>query len=347
MSTASSLRDLHTSLGAAFATRHGTELVGSYGDPAGEYEAVLDGTALVDLSERSALEATGPKRLSFLQGMLSNDVEGRAPGQGCRAALLSVKGHILAVVRALVEPDRVRLETPRDRLALVQSTLEHHRVGAPVRFRSMDATVLAVLGLGATEVLRRSGVDPPLEPEAHRHASLAGHAVVVARAGDLPGGGFALHVPTAGAVDVWSDLTVAGARPAGRDALDARRVEDLKPWFGFDVSEENLLHETGLLADLHSPSKGCYLGQENVARLEARGGHVNKALRRLRLSAAAAAGDPVLRDGQEVGRVTTAASSPRFGPVALAYVHRSSFEKGTALEVGGAAATVVDGFHEE
>jgi len=347
MSTAASLHDLHTSLGAAFATRAGVEVVASYGDPAREYEAVLDGAALVDLSERSALEATGPKRASFLQGMLSNDVEGRAPGQGCRAALLDVKGHILAILRVSVQADRVRLEADRDRLALVQSTLEHHRVGAPVRFGSTGTSVLAVLGLGATEVLKRSGVDAPLDPESHCAGVLAGHDVVVVRAGDLPGGGFVLHVAPADAVDAWSELTVAGARPAGREVLDARRVEDRRPWYGTDVTEDNLLHETGLLADLHSPTKGCYLGQENIARLEARGGNVNKALRQLRLSAPAGAGETVRREGEDVGRVTTAALSPRFGPIALAYIHRSSFEEGAALEVGGASAAVVEGFHEE
>ena len=88
------------------------------------------------------------------------------------------------------------------------------------------------------------------------------------------------------------------ARPAGHDALDALRVEALRPWYGPDVTEENLLHETGLVAECHSSAKGCYVGQEVVARLEARGGHVNKALRGLRLSAAGRGGRAVAVDGQ-------------------------------------------------
>jgi tRNA-modifying protein YgfZ len=121
----------------------------------------------------------------------------------------------------------------------------------------------------------------------------------------------------------------------------------LRPWYGPDVTEENLLHETGLVGECHSPAKGCYVGQEVVARLEARGGNVNKALRGLRLSAPASAGAAVTVEGRDVGRVTTAGVSPRLGPIALAYVHRSHFAPGTAVEVGGAPATVVTSFEEE
>jgi folate-binding protein YgfZ len=199
----------------------------------------------------------------------------------------------------------------------------------------------------AGEILRDQGIEPPGSPEDHRRARLAGREVVVARAGDLPGGGFVVHTAPEHAEAAWTALKDAGARPVGRDALDARRVEDLRPWYGFDITEDNLLHETGLLGELHSSTKGCYVGQEVVARLEARGGHVNKALRRLRLSAPTVRGSAVLADEKEVGRVGTAAVSPRYGPVALAFVHRSHLAAGTRLVVAGAPATVIDGFDQE
>jgi folate-binding Fe-S cluster repair protein YgfZ len=93
------------------------------------------------------------------------------------------------------------------------------------------------------------------------------------------------------------------------------------------------------VAEYHVP-KGCYVGQEVVARLEARGGHVSRALRGLRLGAPATAGAAVQAEGTDVGRVTTSAVSPRLGPIAMAYVHRRAYEPGTAVEVGGAAAVV-------
>lgn len=343
----SPLHETHAASGAVFAEGGGVSLVSSYGDRAAEYDAALDGAALVDLAERGVLAVSGPKRQAFLHGMVSNDVGGRGPGEGCRAALMTAKGHLRFLLRVLVEQDVVRVETDADRLPELLRDLELYRVAAPVRFAPEPAAVLALLGMRATEILKDLGIEPPGSPEGHRRAHLAGREVVVARAGDLPGGGFVVHAAPEHAEAAWTALKDTGARPVGRDALDARRVEDLRPWYGFDITEDNLLHETGLLRELHSSTKGCYVGQEVVARLEARGGHVNKALRRLRLSAPAVHGSAVLAEEKEVGRVSTAAVSPRYGPVALAFVHRNHVAAGTRLDVAGAPATVIDGFDQE
>jgi folate-binding protein YgfZ len=327
--------------------RRGQAVVDSYGDTAGEYAAAREATALVDLPGRGVLEASGPQRQKFLQGMLSHDVAGRPAGQGCLSALMNSKGAVQALLRVLVDRDVVLLETDLDRIGAVQRTLEHHRVAAPVRFAVRPTSVLALLGPGGARVLAAAGISsPPASPEAHQEATIAGHPLRLVRAGDLPGGGLVLHVTPENAEDVWEALRAAGARPAGHDALDALRVEALRPWYGMDVTEENLLHETGLVAECHSSAKGCYVGQEVVARLEARGGNVNKALRGLRLAAQVAAGATVRVEGREVGRVTTAAVSPRLGPIALAYVHRGYFAPGTAVEVDGAPATVVTSFQD-
>jgi folate-binding protein YgfZ len=164
--------------------------------------------------------------------------------------------------------------------------------------------------------------------------------VLAAGASDLPAAGVVLHVPAAAEAEIRTALEAAGAVPVGRETLDVLRIEDGVPWFGPDVTEANLLHETGLVAQYHSPTKGCYVGQEVIARLEARGGNVNKGLRGLRLRAPATPGDAIRAGGADVGRVTTAGVSPRLGPIALGYVHRSRFEPGTEVEVGGAVATV-------
>jgi folate-binding protein YgfZ len=342
------LHETHAALGAVFGQRHGRPVVVSYGDPAGEDAAAWNGAGLVDLTDRGVLEVTGPQRQRFLQGMLSNEVADCQPGQGCRAALLTPKGHVLALLRALVDRDAVLLETDADRLEALRGTLEHHRVAAPVRFKVRDTAILGLVGLQAEQRLRAAGVaEAPLAPEDHVVAAVGGHEVRVVRAGDLPGGGFVLHASPEAAAAVWEALRAAGAHPVGREALDAFRVETLRPWYGDDVTEDNLLHEAGLVRECHSPTKGCYLGQETVARLEARGGHVNKALRRLRLSAPASSGAIVRAGGMDAGRVTTAAVSPRLGPIALAYVHRTHFAPGTAVEVDGAPATVVGSFVDD
>ncbi len=310
-----------------------------------DYAAAREAAALVELPERGVLEATGPQRQKFLQSMLSSEVQALAPGEGRPSALLDVKGHVQALLRVLVAKEAVLLETRADRLPLVERTLNHYKVAAPVRFRVASTVVLGLVGPQAEDVLRAAGGEvPPGPAESHLRTSLAGIQVVVARATDLPPRGFVLHVAPDAAPDLRSALAGAGARPVGRDALDALRVEALRPWMGEDVTEENLLHETGLVPECCSFSKGCYLGQEVVARLDARGGHVSKALRGLRLSVYVPNGAPVLVAGKVVGRVTTSAVSPRLGPIALAYVHRAHFDPGTVVEVGGTAATVVDGF---
>ncbi len=319
-------------------------LVDSYGDATAEYWAARDEAGFLELS-RGVLEVTGPGRLKFLQRMLSNDVAGRQPGQGCRAALLTPKGGVEALLRVLVENDRVALETEADRLSMLQQTLEHHRVAAPVRFARRPAAVLAVIGLRADRVVAAAeGAIPPGEGESHVGGTVADQRSRVARAGDLPNGGLVLHVAPESATAVRERLRSAGARPVGRAALDALRIEALRPWYGSDVTEANLLHETGLLAECHSSTKGCYLGQEVVARLAARGGNVNKALRGLKLTTASRAGETITAGGREIGRVTTAAVSPRLGPIAMGYVHRSHLAAGTVVEVAGAPAAVVTSF---
>ena len=309
-----------------------------------EYRAGREAAALVTLARRT-LDVSGPKRQDYLHAMLSNEVNALRPGEGRRAASMSAKGSFQALLRVLVDTSVVVLETEADRLELVLRTLEHHKVGAPVRFAPGKAAVLAVFGPRAAAALQAAGVAAlPVANEAHLKAELGGTTVRVVRASDLPGEGFVLHVPEDAADAVAASLRGASAVPIGREALDALRVEALCPWYGPDIGEDNLLHETGLVATVHSSTKGCYVGQEVIARLEGRGGNVNKALRGLRLTAPAAAGAVVTAAGKDAGRVTTAAVSPRLGPIALGYVHRSHFAAGSAVEVAGAPATVVTSF---
>jgi folate-binding protein YgfZ len=341
------LRASHVALGAVFGETSAGAVVRSYGDAPGEYESARESVGLVDLSERGVLLASGPSRQSFLQGMLSNEVAGLRPGQGCHAALLTPKGAVQALLRVLVDETIVVLESDGERLAALQRTLEHHRVAAPVRFALQETAVLALLGPGADRTVEAAfGTLPPAAAEAHVTTTFADQALRLVRASDLPRGGIVLQLPPERAAPAFERLRAAGARPIGRDALDALRVETLRPWYGPDVSEANLLHETGLVAECHSATKGCYLGQEIVARLSARGGHVNKALRGLRLAAPAHAGDAISAAEHEVGRVTTAALSPRLGPIALGYVQRSHFAAGTAVSVGGQPASVVTAFED-
>jgi folate-binding protein YgfZ len=254
---------------------------------------------------------------------------------------MDVKGHLVAFLRVLVDTSEIVIEVAGDRAEAVEKLLVHYRVAAPVRFRRDDAAVIGLVGARAADVLAAVGVTPPdSAQESHAVASIAGTDVRVIRAGDLPAGGYVLHVPPASRDAVVAALTSAGATAIDGGTLDALRVEDGRPWYGPDVTEENLLHETTLVAEYHSPTKGCYVGQEVIARLDARGGNVNKILRGLRLEAPATAGDAISAAGKEVGRITTAGVSPALGAIAMGYVHRAAAEPGTTVEVGGRAALV-------
>jgi folate-binding protein YgfZ len=305
------------------------------------YAEAASGSAVFEQAGRGLLEATGPQRQKFLQGMLSNEVAGLKPGEGRLAALLDVKGHVRALMRALVAENTVRLELPADLVEGVEQTLVFYKVAAPVRFARRPVSVFGLIGPTAGQTLTAAGAELPGEaPESHRETAVAGHPVVAVRASDLPRGGFVLHVQPDDADGVRQALVTAGAASLGPRALDALRVEAGWPWYGVDVTGENLLHETGLVPQYCSFTKGCYIGQEVIARLDARGGNVNKRLRGLRLGAETTAGTPLLAEDREVGRVTTAALSPTLGPIALAYVHRSHAEPGSNVTVGGAPATV-------
>lgn len=294
------------------------------------------------LDRLALLRATGPQRVKFLHGLLSNDIVGLTPGQSRLAALMNLKGQQVAWMRVLAEKDALVCELPAAVRDTTVETFLHYKVGAPVRFDKPDAVVFGVFGGKAGDALTAAGLSEiPKAVDTFTNDAVAGCAVRVSRGGDMPAAGFTLHVDGVNAATVESALRETLGAPLEMTTIDTLRIEEGLPWHGIDVGEENLLHETGALAVYHAPSKGCYLGQEVVARLEGRGGNVNKHLRGLRLSAPAHAGDTILSDHDEVGRVTTTGVSAEFGPIAMGYVRRSHSEPGARVTVNGAEAEVI------
>jgi folate-binding protein YgfZ len=331
---------------AADHARSGAVLEGglpsSYPRGAGaEYRTLREGCGLLDLQDRGVLVVEGPERLGFLQRILSQEVKSLRDGEGARAALMDPKGHLQAVLRILVTPSACILETHTLSLETLQAGLEHYKVGTPVRFRRDGVAVLGLLGPASADILAGLGVEAgSLPPEGHSTAAIGGEEVRVSSTKDLPGGGFVIHARPGGAHAVWRALLEGGAEETGRRALDVLRIERGCPWFPQDMGPENLLHETGLVGELHGARKGCYIGQEVVARLEARGGHVNKLLRGLKLGAPASPGDLLEVGGEGAGVLTTTGISPALGPIAMGYVRRPYTEPGTRVRVGSEEAEV-------
>jgi folate-binding protein YgfZ len=328
--------------GAVYAPDRGVVLPRHFGDPEAEYAALTHGTAVLDLGFRTPVRATGPDCVPFLQGMLTNDVATLAPGGGCPALLLTIQGRVTADVRVAALSDALVLDVDvRARDAFVHA-LEQLLVADDVELSAPaePTALIAVDGPGAAATLATPAA-VELAPFAHVEASVAGVPVRVVRASEVRGAGYVLHVPAGQVAAVWDALVAAGARPCGMDALEGRRVEVGVPRIGLDMGEKTLALEVPV-EDAISITKGCYLGQEVVARGTARG-HVNRRLEPLVLTGPAPEpGATLVRDGKDVGLLTTVARAFGAGTLAaLGFVRREHWAVGTELSVrGGHAVTI-------
>jgi folate-binding protein YgfZ len=256
---------------------------------------------------------------------------------------MNLKGQQVAWMRVSAEADALFCELPIAVRDTVVETFLHYKVGAPVRFEKPETVVFGVFGAMAAEMLNACGFTVlPADPGAFVACPFHDRSVRIHRALDLPADGFSLHVEPAQVEAVTQALFSHLGAAMAAFTLDTLRVEEGLPWHGVDVMEENLLHETGQLNLYHSSSKGCYLGQEVVARLEGRGGNVNKKFLGLRCASAVAAGTEIVSEDKVIGRVTSVGISPQFGPIAMGYVHRSHAEPGTTAKVAGVSCTVTN-----
>ncbi len=295
----------------------------------------------IRLDRLSLIRVGGPHRVKFLHNLLSNDITGLTPGHSRLAALMNLKGQQVAWMRVLAEADALICELPVEVRETVVETFVHYKVGAPVRFEKPDAAIFGLFGAKAPEIIRALGMsDAPAATETFTSGPGFSGALRVSRGLDLPASGFTLHTEVS-AVAFEGKLRSLLGEPISPTTLETLRVEEGIPWHGIDVKEENLLHETGQLEIYHSSSKGCYLGQEVVARLEGRGGNVNKKFRGLKCSQTVSAGAEILADEKAIGRVTSAGLSPKFGAIAMGYVHRSHADPGTRVNLAGGEAEIV------
>jgi folate-binding protein YgfZ len=333
---------LHTHLvaaGAVHADDRGILLPRHFGDAGAEYAALRRAAAVVDLGFRTVVRAIGGDRVSFLQGMLSNDVAQLSPGTGCPALLLTIQGRITADVRVAALDDALLLDVDvRLRDGFV-AALEQLLIADDVELVEPvePLALLGVEGPGAAAVVRAA----ELPPYGHTMTEIAGAAVRVVRASEVGGPGYVLHVPVGAVVRVWDACVAAGARPCGMDALEGRRVEVGIPRIGVDGDEKTIALELPLEAAV-SQTKGCYLGQEVIARGTARG-HVNRRLSGLVLEGPPPpSGVPLVREGKEVGVLTTVARAFGAGGLAaLGLVRRECWAVGTELAVRhGHAVTI-------
>jgi folate-binding protein YgfZ len=300
--------------------------------------AMAGGCAVVDRSERGKLALTGGEAKEFLHGQVTNDIEALEPGQGCYAAFLTHKGKMLGDLRVLATGDELLLDTERVSLQELFNMIRRFKLGRDVELhkRTLETGLLSLIGPEARRVA--GAAELPEAEHAHRVATLGG-ATVRLIATDL---GVDVLCEAADTEAVGAALIAAGAVPATGAAAEVRRVESGRPRYGIDLDDSVIPQEAGLNARAVSFEKGCYVGQETVARLHFRG-KPNRHLRGLRLSGPAEPGTPLRLGEREVGRLGSVVESPAHGTIALAIVRREA-APGDLLAAGddGVRAEVVD-----
>ena len=338
------LRDLHEQAEAEFQPYADRQIVSTFGEPQAEYAALRKGAGLMDLPQRGVLELTGRDRLPFLNNLISNQTydkatkAGLAAGRGVYAFLLQAKnGRVIADLNVLELGDRTLIELDARLAADVAAALERYRFAEQVTItdRTGQLHEVALHGPRAQIALHEL---PEIEPMACATINLFGTPTVVWRDDPTGSAGFHLIAPAETARLLWMNAIGRHVRPVGWAAFNAARIEAGRPLFGIDFDDTALPAETGPLLDRAvSFTKGCYPGQEIVARMHARG-QVAKRIVGLRVADGALpmAGAPVTDDaGNTVGGVTSSTVSPVLSnvPVALATVRKASAEVGTVLSV--------------
>jgi folate-binding protein YgfZ len=302
-----------------------------------QYRQLREEYGVLDRSARGKLLLRGDEAAEYLQGQLTNDVEALAPGEGCYAALLDRKGHMQADMRVLrLSPEEVWLDTEPDALASASRHLQMYKVGREVEIEDVgeQRAILSLIGPRSAEL-----ADAPPLPE------YACEEIGVAGVGCLAVGtalGIDLIVAVEQAEHLRAALVEVGAVEVSAEAAEILRVEAGTPRFGAEMDSGTMPAEAGIVEAAVNFEKGCYIGQETVARLHYRG-KPNRRLRGLRLSAPAASGSALRLGEKEVGRIGGSCVSPVRGPIALAILRREA-EPGAELLVGedGVTAQVVD-----
>jgi tRNA-modifying protein YgfZ len=338
------------------------------------YDAVRKTSGVRDRSDEGRLRVTGPDRAAWLQGLLTNDIAAVKPGAGCYAAYLTPQGRMISDVRLLERGDFMLLDVPAAQKAFVLERLTTFIIMEDVAVDDVTDSLarVAVHGPSAAAVLERVvKVDDgtplaSLAEHASTVAQLDGHPVVIAGSRELGAAGAANAAAAAGVTgfdvycpapvkeDLLRALIAAGAEPIADNAWHALRIEAGRPLFGVDMTTETIPLEAGIEDRAISFTKGCYVGQEIIIRVMHRGGgRVARKLVGLRpavpsspepaTDGSIAADTPLFAGEKSIGRITSAAWSPRFDQwIAMGYVQRESAEPGTHITIGQPGAGGVE-----
>ncbi|HVG33919.1 MAG TPA: aminomethyltransferase family protein [Pyrinomonadaceae bacterium] len=335
------LDEIHRQGGALMVEREGWSVPASYGDTSAEYSTVRDGGAgLIDLSAHARIEVSGTEAVQFLNGLVTNDVKTLSDGAWMPAAFPTPQGRLIASTRVIRRQDAFLFETEATSHTALLKTLERFTLAGDFRVKDLTDSIaqLSIQGARSAEIINQVLGEEAGKIERLRAAEILWKdtSVSAIRATHTGEDGFDLFIDAAQALLLWQELRAAGARPFGFDALEILRIEAGLPRYGLDMDETNIVTEAGL-DDAVSYTKGCYTGQEIIARIHWRG-HVAKKLTGLVFDAEGnIERDAKIRteaDGKEIGRITSTTFSPRLDKrLALGYVKYDYLKPGTRVKV--------------
>lgn len=351
-----SLFEFHRHHGAQFREINGAQVVGTYGDVGKEYHAIKQRAALLDLGFRSRLCLLGADRIKFLHGQVTQDVNALSVGQGTYAALITAKGKMQSDLFVYRLADELLLDFEPGLAEVVSQRLEKYIIADDVQVVDVSEPYghFSVQGPLAAEIIDCLSLSAPLPREVGAFIQVThsdwGDLYLINRP-RFATLGFDLFLPSAALRSVAERILAVGSEQglsvAGWEAMEIARIESAIPRFGQDMDETNLPPEAGLDGSAISYSKGCYIGQEVMARLRTYG-QVAKALRGLQFSPETKVlprkGDKIFWSDKEIGYVTSSTASPALkSNVALGYLRRERNQVGKEIVVdcGGVRASAV------
>ena len=319
---------------------HGAEAAAVYADAAAEFEALRSGAAVYEATWRAKIVVIGEDRVRWLNGMITNNIRDLAVGNGVYSFVLNAQGRIQGDLTAFQRGDYILLETDESQTAGLTALFDRFIIMDDVELANVSEKLasMSIRGPKAQETLKNAGFPVLSEPLSVVDATWNGAGISVASGASEQFPEFEIWFAPEATAAIWDALTAAGARPVGYEALELFRIVAGTPTYGQDIRDRDLPQETAQKHALHF-SKGCYVGQEIVERIHSRG-NVHRSFTGFDLSQPVAVGTKVLKDGKEVGEITSVATLPSKKVVALGYARRESAAPGTVLTAGEATATV-------
>jgi folate-binding protein YgfZ len=343
--TVATLQEKLTAFGAQLASYRGAETAASFGDTAAEFKALLQGAGVFDMGWQAKLIFSGRDRVRWMNGMVTNNVRDLAVGRGVYCFLLTPQGHNQGDLVVYSRGDYLLATTDREQAPKISATLQRYIIMDQVEIEDISDKLssIGVAGPRAGESLSAAGIDvAQLEMGQVVDLEWRGIGISVARSTHPQMDGYEIWVASENAERVWESLMSAGAAPVGSEAVETYRIARGVARYGIDLRERDLPQETGQQHALNF-TKGCYIGQEIVERIRARG-NVHRTFIGFEMEGEPPQpGTKIRANDKEVGEITSTARVPFPNgerTLALGYLRREAAASDAEVQVGERLAKV-------